>query len=104
MFKTLIRWTGFAALAGAMGMGVIDAARSVAIGSVDLTTLTAVGEWLLPRQFPLLGPFVTANLHPLMWDPLLLRILALPAVPSLFVLGALLLFVARPPDPTAIGT
>jgi hypothetical protein len=100
MLRTLTRWSGMVLLAAAMIVGVIDGARSISIAALDATPLGAAALWLFPRHFPILEPAVTRHLHPLLWDPVLLNILLLPAAAVFFALGGLLLVLGRtPPDP-----
>jgi hypothetical protein len=103
MLRTLIRWMGYGLLAAAMALGVLDGARSISVSSFEATPLGAAALWLLPRHFPLLEPAVTRHLHPVLWDPVLLNLLLLPAAAAAFGLGGLLLALGRPARPSAIG-
>jgi hypothetical protein len=86
---------GLLALAAGFFVGVLDSTRSIANNTIELTPLGATGFWLLPKQFVLLEPAITRNIHPLLWDPLLLNFLMLPTVVVLFVAGTVLLIAAR---------
>ncbi len=96
MLRQLIRLLGFGALALAMVTGVLDGARSLADSSAAMVDLASASAWLLPGHFPLMGPAITRNIHPLLWDPLLVNVLRLPAVLVLFGLGTLFLVLGRP--------
>jgi hypothetical protein len=96
MLRFIIRLLGFALLGVAMTVGVIDGARAIADGGTELMRLEASIQWLFPRQFPALGPAISGNIHPLLWDPLLTTLLRIPAVIAMFALGTLLLILARP--------
>lgn len=104
MLRTLLRLTGYGVLAAAMAVGLYDGARSVSVSGLEVTPLGAAAFWLFPRQFPILEPAVARHLHPLLWDPVLINFLLLPAVLVLFLLGGLLLVAGRPPRPAAIVT
>jgi hypothetical protein len=95
MLRLLARLLGVAALAGAMATGVVDGARSIADGSIVLTSIAGLGELVLPRSFQLLGTAIASGLHSLLLDPLLRGLMRLPAVPALFVLGAVGLAAGR---------
>jgi hypothetical protein len=97
MLRTFARWIGYALLAAAMALGIIDGARSISMSALDATPLGAALFWLFPRHFPILEPAVTRHLHPILWDPVLINLLFLPAVLVLFALGGLLMLLGRPP-------
>jgi hypothetical protein len=91
MLRTFARILGFAALAAAMVAGVIDGARGLADGAPALMSLGSAGQWLFPRQFPAIEAAIVQHIH-----PLLMNLLALPALPVMFVLGTALLIGGRP--------
>jgi hypothetical protein len=101
--RRLITLLGFAILATAMGLGVIDGARSISASGLEFSSLGAALSWLQPKLFSMLEPAVRRNFHPVIWDPLLLNVFLLPAVPVLFGLGGLLLVLGRSVAPSAIG-
>ena len=99
MIRILIRIIGLAALAGAFAAAVIDGARSIAAGQLSLTPMGATAYWAFPHKFPLMQSFIEREIHPLLWDPILLRILMLPTWAVLGIIGAGLLYVARKRPP-----
>ncbi len=96
MLRPSVRLMGFVALAAAMAAGVVDGARGIADGFLGMTSLESAIAWLLPRQFPAVGPAIASNIHPLLWDPLLVTLLRIPTVVAMFGLGAMLLVLGRP--------
>ncbi len=96
MLRPFIRLLGFVALAAAMAAGVVDGARGIADGFMGMTSLETAATYLLPRQFPGIGPAIASNIHPLLWDPLLVTLLRIPSVVALFGLGAVLMILGRP--------
>jgi hypothetical protein len=97
--RLLFRILGLVLLAGAFAACVIDGARSIADDHFSFTPLGSTAYWLLPTKFPLLQTFVERQIHPLLWDPILLNILKTPTWAVLAVLGALLLYAMRKRPP-----
>ena len=65
---------------------------------MSITLLGSTAYWAFPTKFPLLEPFVR-QIHPLLWDPILLNILKAPTWAVLGVLGAALLYAMRKRPP-----
>jgi hypothetical protein len=95
VIRILLRILGLALLAGAFAAGVIDGARSIADSHLSYTQMGVTAYWALPNKFPLLQPFIERQIHPLLWDPVLLNILKLPTWLVLGLIGAGLLYVTR---------
>lgn len=95
MTGLLFRILGLVLLAGAFVACVVDGARSIADDRLSFTPLGAIAYWAFPNKFPLLQPFVERQIHPLLWDPILLNILKAPTFAALAVLGAALLYAMR---------
>jgi hypothetical protein len=102
MLRALLRWTGCAALAGALALGIVDGARSISISGLSVTSLDGLLRWLAPARHEALGPAVAEALHPLLWDVLAL-VLRLPAVAALFAAGGALLLLGRRPAPPPLA-
>jgi hypothetical protein len=103
MARLIARIFGFLSFCAGMVVGILDGTRAIAANALDLTPFGATLMWLFPRQFPLLETAVTQNIHPLLWDPLLLNLFLLPAIAVLFGLGILLLILGRDKHDIAIG-
>ena len=95
MLRKCAQLLGWILIATGFCVGVLDGTRSIADNAVELTPLGASGFWLLPKYFAMLEPAITRNIHPLLWDPLLINILLLPTVVVLFVGGTMLLIAGK---------
>lgn len=99
MLRFLIRLLGYLAIAGGFVALVIDGARSIANGALLFTPLGEILLTLLPSRYPLLQPAVERNLHPLLWDPVLLSLMRAPSALVGLALGFLLLWLGARPEP-----
>jgi len=95
VIRWIVRFAALLLLAGAFAASVIDGARSIAADQLSLTSVGAALYWAFPTKFPLAQAFVEKRLHPLLWDPVLVRILLAPAFLFLALLGGVLLYLAR---------
>jgi len=82
MLRLLMLLAGYLALVGCFVSAVIDGARSIAGGSLSLTTMGDVvrGQLFAIQQ-------AVTQIHPLIWDPVFLRLMRLPLWLVLGVLG-----------------
>ena len=92
MIGFLARLAALAALAVAFALLVVDGTRSLAGNEVLLTPLGQIAFDLWPDKMALLQPAIEKNLHPLLWDPVLLTFLKLPGWLILGGFGALLFY------------
>jgi hypothetical protein len=88
MLRLLIRFMGLALLAGGFVALVVDGTRSLAGGSLYVTTLGSVLQALWPVAFQALRSAVLSRLPTFVWDPLLVVLLMTPVGVALCVLGA----------------
>ena len=95
MIRLIVRFLGLVLLAAAFAALVIDGTRSIAANTLLLTPLGQTAMWLFPNKFPLLQPMIEKNIHPLLWNPILLSALRLPAWLGLGLLGVACLELAR---------
>ncbi len=97
MFRFLARLLGFLLVsAGFVGL-VVDGTRAIVNGR---TAFLGLGEFLaaaLPRVYPLIEPAVTRQIHPALWNPVLVNLFALPASLLALALGIALLWAGRRP-------
>ncbi len=93
------RLIGLALLAGAFAAAVIDGARSIAASHILFTPLGETLYWAFPNKMPLLQPLIERQIHPLLWDPILLHLLLAPTWAALGVLGLALLYALRKRPP-----
>ena len=47
----------------------------------------------------MLGSMIASNLHPVLWDPILLSVMPVPAALLALTLGFVLLWLGRAPEP-----
>ncbi len=95
MLRVLIRLAGLLILAGAFASVVIDGSRSIAGDQLSLTPVSA----LLGGAIPALKTTVTGHLPPLVWDRVVVWLLALPVWGVLAAAGLFLLWLVRPRAP-----
>ena len=102
MIRFILRLIGVVLLAGGFAALVIDGTRSIAGNRLLWTPFEQTAQWLLPGKLPLLQAIVERDLHPLLWNPVLVTIFALPTFLVLGVLGLFFLLIARK-RPRSIG-
>ncbi len=103
MIKGVVRLIGFLMVAAGFAFAVVDGATSIAANALHYTVLRETLAAALPRQFPGLEALVTRNVHPLLWDPVLMTVFRVPTAIALVVLGMTVLFLVRPRTVT-LGT
>ncbi len=97
--RFLVRILGYLLVAGGFVVLLTDGARSIANSALRFTPL---GETLLAvfgERFRQLQPAVERNLHPLLWDPVLLHLMLVPTALAGLLLGFLLLWLGAEPKP-----
>lgn len=99
MLRALLRLAGLVCLAGAFAAAVVDGAQSIAASKLALTPLGSMLYRAFPEPFAKLQPFVEREIHPFVWNPLLVDILLAPAFLVLAILGLFLFYLAKPPAP-----
>ncbi len=95
MLRLLVRAIGLLLLAGAFAAAVIDGARSLADQQFALTSMGKMLATAFPSKFQIL-PALASKVHPLLWDPVLVSILYVPAFVDLAVLGVILMLITQP--------
>jgi hypothetical protein len=95
MIRFLLRFVGLILLAAAFILVVYDGTKSIAGNSLSLTTVQALWELINPASLAGLKPLVEPYARGLLWDPLMLSLLAAPAWSLLGFVGILLLFLGR---------
>jgi hypothetical protein len=94
MIRFIIRLVALFALAAGFAVLVIDGTRSIAASGLVVTPFGETCAKFFPRQFPLLQP-MAERLHPLLWDPVLRDLFALPTWLVLTLFGTILFWLAR---------
>jgi hypothetical protein len=90
---------GYLLVAGGFVMLITDGARSIANSILRFTPLGETLPTLAGERFRLLQPAVERNLHPVLWDPVLVNLLQLPTAAAGLLLGFLLLRLGAAPRP-----
>lgn len=102
MIKAGLRLTGFLLLAAGFVATVMDAARTLAGSVLDYARLGELAQRLLGERFLLIQTALERQLHPFLWDPLLVTLLQVPTSLVLLLLGLLCHRLGRP-APLRIG-
>ena len=89
--RFLLRSVGYLLLAVGFIALVIDGARSIANSALLMTPLGETLFTLIGPRYLLLQPMVERGVHPLLWDPVLLRLTLAPTAAVALLLGFLLL-------------
>jgi hypothetical protein len=100
MVRFLLRLLGYVLIAAGFVSLVIDGARSIANSALQFTPLSATLSTLLGERYQSLQPAIERNLHPLLWDPVLLNLMRSPTALAALLLGFLLLRLGAQPEPT----
>jgi hypothetical protein len=95
LIRFILRALGLAALALAFAACVIDGARSIAAGQISLTKTGESIYLALPDKLPLFQNFVVRQIHPLLWDPILVDLLMAPTFLVLSIVGVGLFYATR---------
>jgi hypothetical protein len=99
MLRLTFRFLGFLAVAAAFVSLIIDGTQSIAGGALSLTPLGQTVSSLFPALFKALQPNIERNIHPFLWDPVLLTLFRLPTWLVVGIFGLLLLAITRKPAP-----
>ena len=98
MIRLVLRFVGFLVLAVAFAALIVDGTRSIAAGTPAILPLGRTTSALFPDLFVKLHAAIETHV-PLLWDPVLVTVLLLPAWLVLGVLGILFIALARRPRP-----
>jgi hypothetical protein len=97
--RFLVRVLGYLCVAGGFIALLTDGARAIANSLWRFTPLGEVLAMVAGGRLPALQPMVERNLHPLLWDPVLVNLLLAPAALVGLLLGFLLLWLGAEPRP-----
>lgn len=95
MLRFLVRGLGGILLAAGFAALVIDGSRSIAASSLMMGRFGDLCAALFPKLFAVLQPAIERNIHPLVWDPILVGFFLAPSWIVLTLLGLLLVWLAR---------
>lgn len=97
MLRLLFRLLAMLALAVAVIMAVLDATRTIAAEQLVLTPLATSWMAVWPDTLEATRDFAQNRIHPLLWDPVLVRIVSLPGFVVFAALAFLLHAIGRKP-------
>ena len=97
--RFFVRMLGYLLIAGGFVALLTDGARSIANSVLRFTPLGETALTLVGERFRQLQPAVERNLHPMLWDPVLLNVLQVPTAAAGLLLGFLLLWLGAAPKP-----
>lgn len=97
--RFLVRMLGYLLVAGGFVSLLTDGARSIANSALRFTPLGEIALTVLGERFGQLQPAVERNLHPMLWDPVLVHLLQVPTAAAGLLLGFLLLWLGAAPKP-----
>lgn len=95
--RFFVRMLGYLVVAAGFVVLLTDGARSIANSAWQFTPLGEALAMLLRDRFLLLQPAIERNLHPLLWDPVLLTLMRAPLSLVALLLGFLLFRLGAPP-------
>ena len=95
--RFLVRMLGYLLVAGGFVALLTDGARSIANSVLRLTPLGETSLTFLGERFRQLQPAVERDLHPLLWDPILVNLLQLPTAAAGLLFGFVLLWLGAAP-------
>jgi hypothetical protein len=99
MFRLLLRFLGLCLLATAFVTLLVDATRSVGGARLYVTTLGETLMALAPGKLALAQAFVARQVHPFIWDPVLVDLMRLPVWLAIGAIGCLAIRLGSKPAP-----
>jgi hypothetical protein len=101
--RFLFRLLAMISLAVAVIMAVLDATRTIAASQLVTTPLSTSWIAVSPDTLNAAQQFVRVQIHPLLWDPVIASVLALPGFAVFGVLAFLLYAIGRKPARRSSG-
>jgi len=99
VFRLLLRFLGLCLLAIAFVTLLSDVTRSVAGARLSVTSLGETIMALAPGKLALAQAFVARQVHPFIWDPVLVDLMRLPAWLAVGAIGCLAIRLGSKPAP-----
>ena len=96
MFKSILRLLGLFSLALAVITAVLDVTRTIADSAPVITPLGTDWFNFSPSSLNLSQAIIQRYVHPVLWDPVFVKILLMPSWSVFAVLAALLLWFGKP--------
>jgi hypothetical protein len=94
MLRLMFRFAGILLLAVAFAALIVDGTRSIAAGAAAIAPLGRIVSALFPDLFAKVHAAIESH-APLLWDPVLVTILLLPAWLVIGVVGVILVALTR---------
>ena len=95
MIRFILRTLGLLIIAAGFAALVVDGTRSIAGSELRVTPFGDLCLTLFPAKFLLFQPLVERNIHPLLWDPVLVTVFRLPTWLVLALLGLCILWLSQ---------
>jgi hypothetical protein len=99
MIRFLLRFIGLICLAAGFILLIYDGTKSIAGNKIFLTSVRMLWELINAGSLAKLEPMIRPYAGGLLWDPLMVAILAAPSWSVLGVLGILFLLLGRKKKP-----
>lgn len=99
MFRLLLRSLGVCLLATAFVTLLVDVTRSVAGARLSVTPLGETLMALAPGKLALAQAFVERQVHPYIWNPVLVDLMRLPVWLAVGAIGCLAIRLGSKPAP-----
>jgi hypothetical protein len=95
MIRFLLRTFGLLFLAAAFVFLVYDGTRSIAASQLQYTRIDDIWSLVHAASLQQLQPWIESRASRWVWDPVVVKILAAPAVAALALLGAIMIPLGR---------
>jgi hypothetical protein len=99
MIRFLLRFIGVLCLAAAFILLIYDGTKSIAGNNFYFTSVQALWETINANSLAQLKPQIQAYASGMLWDPLMLTLLAVPSWSALGVLGIIFVLLGRRKKP-----
>jgi len=97
--RFLLRLLGYLLIAAGFVALVIDGAHSIANSTLQFTALGDMLATVLRERYLLIQPTIERQIHPLLWDPVVLNVMRAPAALVALALGFLMVWLGAKPQP-----
>jgi hypothetical protein len=99
MIRALLRFIGYLGLSVGFVVFAIDGARYIANNELTFLPLGNVIDAVVPHAYAGWQEIAKQKLPAFLWDPVLVKALAMPFFAATTVIGVLLLLIGRKPKP-----
>jgi hypothetical protein len=99
MIRFLLRFIGLICLAAAFVLLIYDGTKSIAGNNIYLTSVSALWALINPGSLAMLKPLIQPYAGGILWDPVMVAVLAAPSWSLLGIFGILLLLLGRRKKP-----